>query len=464
MIRRPGAAPRQVRRRLAAPAPAAEPKRRRRRPPAVGGTVEEKFANFEEVAASDVSLAWLKPGDWLQTHRGVYGGEEAVLAGRLQRIVVEGDVVEAELTLTGTKLESLLKFATGHSPAVIRLHLCGEGCDQQRANPNLVHSRVLQRVNPGSAKSWEENLIVADELHPLRAHQEAWKKGQEAEEVESKSSTSKKKKKKVDKEKRLEGESGKKKKKKKKGKVGGKAIARKKLTDLFNGTGLDPDQKQRKLLAKKTKKRLRKAKSSTSTSDSSSSSSSSMEDQGDQLLDDKNRIQRIASLAPGLLCHQGIMSMKENINQASGTPWGLEEATIPPICLQYTRQYLLPRSSQAMSRKLLTLAHIVDYLLQGRVAEAADTACQRVKACEMVQAGQSWTTASKIELVGTADPSLASRPEIQIAAKEAQLDAKAKGTSWSSAEKGKSKGKGKDKGKDKGKEKTGSKGDAKKGS
>ena len=97
-------------------------------------------------------------------------------------------------------------------------------------------------------------------------------------------------------------------------------IAKKKLEDLFSGTGLDPDAKQRKVLLRKTKKRLKKMRSSSSSSGSSSTSSSSLEVETDHLLEDKSRIQRIALLAPGLLTMQGVQNMKENINQAGGTP------------------------------------------------------------------------------------------------------------------------------------------------
>lgn len=464
MNRPAAAAPRGPRlRRPAAAAAKVEPRRRLRRPPAVGETVEEKFNRGEEVACEDIQLHWLKPGDWIQVAKGVYGGEEATLAGKVQRVLVEGEQRELEAILTGTRLESLLRYASGHTPALVRIHLCSPSCDQLRVNPDLIHTRALQRLEAASPKTWEENLLGVDELQPLRAHHDSWRAKQPPGEEESKSSGSKEKTKKKKKEddKKSDGKSGKKKKKKKK-KVGGRLIAKKKLEDVFSGTGLDPDQKQRRILLHKTKKRLRKTKSSSSSSGSSSSSSSSLLEAQD-LLDDKSKIQRLAILAPGLLAMQGVTKMKENINQAGGTPWGLDDSSIPPISLQYTRQFLLPRASQAMSRELLTLSHVLDYLLQGRCAEAADAACQRLKALEMVQQGQNWATAAKVEVVSGMEPTVASRPEVQIAAKEAQLDAKAKGSSWSSEGKGKAKGSGKSKGKDKDKGKAGGRGDQKKG-
>ena len=364
------------------------------------------------------------------------------------RVVVEGDQREVEVELTGTKSEALLRYASGLSPAVVRLHLCPPSCDQLRAIPNLVHVKGLQRVDPATPKTWEENLLQVDEMHPLRAHQEAWNEEEKAKKRDDKTSDSSGKKKKKKKEKKDGDKSSKKKKKKK---VGGRVIAKKKLEDLFSG--------DRVVLLRKTKKRLKKMRSSSSSSGSSSTSSSSLEVETDHLLEDKSRIQRIALLAPGLLTMQGVQNMKENINQAGGTPWQLEDATIPPICLQYTRQFLVPKATQGVTRELLTLSHLLDCLLQGRCAEAADAACQRLKALEMVQQGQSWATAAKVELV---DPMVSTRPEIQIASKEAQLDAKAKGSSWSSEGKGKSKSKGKEKGKERDKGRQGGKGDAKK--
>lgn len=461
-MHRPAAAGGVRRRRpAAAGVPKAVPKRRAGGPPADGRPAAERFENGEEIASEEVKVEWLTPGVWLQSQHGVYGGEKAIFAGRVLRVVVEGAQVEAELELTGTKLESLLRYATGQAPAVVRVHLCPNSCDQLRANPNLLHAKYLQKLSAATPKTWEENLVVADELHPLRAHQEAWKAGKDREEVESKSSTAKGKKKKKKKDDKGDGKESKKKKKKKK-KVGGRAIAKKKLEDVYSGTGLDPNPKTRRSLLKKTRKRLRKSKSSSSDSSSSTSTSSSLVDGQMPLLEDKSRIQKIAYYAPGMLTQQAVASMKDNINTAGGTPWSVDEESIPPICLQYTRQFLVAKATQGMSRELLTLAHVLDCLLQGRCAEAADLACQRLKALEMVQQGQPWATAAKLELVGPAEPTVSSRPEIQIAAKEAQLDAKAKGSSWSSSEKGKAKGKGKDKGKDKDKGKSGGKGDAEK--
>lgn len=150
------------------------------------------------------------------------------------------------------------------------------------------------------------------------------------------------------------------------------------------------------------------------------------------------------------------MQMKEHVNQSSGVPC-LDEKSVPPIVLQYCRQFLLPRATQAMARELSTLSHIVDYLLLGRAAEAIDTATQRLKALELALQGQPWTTASKVELIQASEPSFATRPEIQMAMKEAKEDQRAKASSYSYVPgegKGKSKGKSKEKDKGKGKEKS----------
>lgn len=127
-MNRPAAAPRRLRRPAAAVAKAA-PKRARHRPPAVGGSAEERYKRGEEVAADELSLAWLTPGAWVQTHRGVYGGEPTVLAGKIKRVIVEGVDKELEVELTGTRSETLLRYATGQSPAVIRIHLCPASSD-----------------------------------------------------------------------------------------------------------------------------------------------------------------------------------------------------------------------------------------------------------------------------------------------------------------------------------------------
>ena len=230
---------------------------------------------------------------------------------------------------------------------------------------------------------------------------------------------------------------------------GGKAMAKKKVADLYTGTGLDPDPKARRRIKRKAKKKLKKSKTSSSSSSQSSESSSSVE--GDLgLLQDRNKVQLLAEVAPGVLTEESLQHMKTHVLQASGSTWAMDSDSLPPIVSQYMRSHIAPRASGGILREVVTIAHALDLLLQARPAEAADTLSQRLKSLELTISGQPWATSQKIEVVPQLEATMASRAEVQVAQKEARLDVQAKGPS-ASWDKGKTKGKGKDK--DKGKEK-----------
>lgn len=182
------------------------------------------------------------------------------------------------------------------------------------------------------------------------------------------------------------------------------------------------------------------------------------------LLEQRSKIQRIAELAPGLLSSEALQAMKSQLLQASGTPWGVEDTSLPPLVMQYVRQHCAAKASLPVLRELSTLALICDHLLMGRPAEGLDVAFQRLKSLEMVLAGHTWLTSQKVELLARADQGVAGRGEVQVAQKEALLDSKAKGAAGGSEKgpKGKGGSKGKEKDKGKGKTKGGSKDDGKK--
>eukprot|EP00435_Cladocopium_sp_Y103_P064849 s76_g26.t1 len=307
-----------------------------------------------------------------------------------------------------------------------------------------------QRERGIDERTWEDNLKESDENAELRRRQEAWEtrqpKGGEAQE-EASSSREEKKKKKQSKEKKKE-------KRAKEQKIGGRSIARKDLKSLYSGTGLDPDPKVRKRLKRKIRRRLRRTKDTSSTSSRSSTEDSS-EGVQDEILEDRSKVQKVAEMAPGALAAASVQSMKVYVLQATGTTWSQDEDSLPPIMSQYTRQFLAGRSSGGLLREAVTLSHIGDLLLMGRPAEALDAAGQRLKSLELTMMGQPWTTAQKIETVPALDAAIASRPEIQLAQREALLDSRSRGSA-STWDKGKVKGKGKEqqKGKEKGKGQT----------
>jgi hypothetical protein len=455
-LRRPAAAGAALRR----PAAAVEaPPERGRRRLDFGAA----YNRGEVVKASELAPALLDKGHWLVSEESKYFEEDCKWAGKVVRVTLEAGEAEVQVEVTGTQSEALLKFASSKSPPIIRAHLCKEDCDQKRSNPDLVHLKSFKKVAEGVEKTWETNLVLADENAPLRRAQEAWSRRErgEGEDQEgssiSGSSGKKKRRKKKDKKKKSS------RKEKKAKKIGGKTAAKKPLSVIFENTGLDPDPGARKKLLKKVRRRLRKSKTSTS-STSSSSTSASPGPSDQDILEDRSRIQKIASMGPGILSATAIQSMKQFVLQAGGSTWSMDEDSLPPLMSQYARMHLAPRASGGLLREILTHAHVGDLILQGRVSEALDTVAQRLKSLELVLSGQPWSTAQKVEVAPNLEATISSRAEVQVAMKESRLDSQAKGSMspWEKG-RGKSKGKEKDKGKpDKGKSK--GKDDAKKNS
>lgn len=415
-------------------------------------SVSEAFHSGQEVEAVDCPLSLLEPGTWFRGLRASYEGGEVDFAGKVKHIQVEGLSWEVIVSPTGTKSEDLLRYCTSVDKPVLRCHLCRRDCDRRRTSPELLHLLKLQKISPGEDLGWENNLCVEDELPTLREAHQGWKedtKGtDDKKEAASSSSTEKRKRKKKLKKKQ------KKKDREKYANLGGKQNSVKPLTALFSGTGLDPEAERRKILRRRVKKRLKKSK------DSSSSTGSSTSEEGEgplelSLLEQRSKIQRISEAAPGLLASEALQVMKQYLLQANGTPWGVEDATLPPLVLQYVRQVCQQKATPPVLREMSTLATLSDQLLLGRPAEALDIALQRLKSLEMSTQGHTWMTAQRVELLPRTDMGLAGRGEVQVAQRETALDVKAKGSSNNNEKgakgKGSSKGKEREKGKSKGK-------------
>lgn len=235
------------------------------------------------------------------------------------------------------------------------------------------------------------------------------------------------------------------------------------LSAPFSGTGMDPDPERRRILRRRVKRKLKRDKdSSTSTGSSSSEGGGPMET---NMLEQRSKIQHISDISPGLLPSEALQTMKEHLLQASGTPWGVDDSSLPPLVLQYVRQQCGGKTSPPVMREMSTLATLADNLLLGRPAEALDIAFQRLKSLEMSAiGGYTWVTSQRVELLPRTEMGLAGRGEVQLAQREAQLDAKAKGSSGSTEKggKGKQSNKGKEQ-KGKGKGRGGAKEDGKKG-
>jgi hypothetical protein len=203
--------------------------------------------------------------------------------------------------------------------------------------------------------------------------------------------------------------------------IGGKAVAKKPLKALYEGTGLDPNWKHRKKLMRKVKKKLKKSKETSSSTGSTSSTGSSGMD-NEELLEDRSKIHKVASLGPGLLSAQGISAMKEHLTQIAGTGWESDPHLLAPLLCLYHRTYMLNKLTGGVNREFATLCWIGDQLLQGRVAEGMDGLMQRLKSLEMTAGGTSWATSQKLELVPPPTAAIGTRSEYQVARREARLD------------------------------------------
>ena len=445
-VRRPAAADPHGRRRGGGARPPV-----RRRPAAAldekEGGLQDRWARGEEILASEFSPGLVPSGSWIRSTQATYFEAPCEFAGTVDKVVLQGGETELGVVLTGTSSEELLRYASGVTPPLIRVHLCSEGCDQKRTNVDLVHLHRFRQVVEGAARQWEENLKGGDENQELRRRQAEWEERQNRDkQITDERSDSRAR---EDKKKKEKKKDKKKEKRNRNKKVGGKALARKKAEDLYAGTGLDPDPKVRRLVKRRAKKRLKKSKVSSSSSSRSSSSSSSVEVELG-LLEDRNKVQLLSEVAPGVLTEESLQHMKTYVVQASGSTWSLDVETLPPIMSQYMRHYIAPRASGGILREAVTLSYAADLLLQSRPAEALDVLNQRLKSLEMTISGQPWSTSQKIELAPHWEATMASRAEVQVAQKEAKLDSQAKGgpSSW---DKGKAKSKGKEKGKEKGK-------------
>ena len=405
------------------------------------------------------------------TITGRYWGAPCEITGLVRAIQVRGkEDVEIEVDLQGTTTETILRWATGSSEKVMRIHMCGSRCEAMLDAENLLHGEEI-KLRKGEDPAWAMNLV--DEERPGgQAAGEAARGGdpagekEEKREIERGRSREREKKKKKKKRGRSSDERQSPKGESKK-KVSIRAMARKSLKSVFEGTGMDPNPKVRKKITAKASRKAKKKRKSSSGSSSTETSSGSTEEESGELFEETQKVRKIGRFAPGALTTAGCREMASNLLNSTGGIWDQSEGALQPICCQYFRQVLSSRVTGGQSREALTLSWCLDLLMQGRIAEASDGLMQRLKAIEMSAQGASWSISQRIELVPAEKPIISSRAETREAIKESKEEnrtraeaskGKAKGD-WSGSwretpwqqEKGKSK-EGKGKGK-KGKEK-----------
>ena len=355
------------------------------------------------------------------TITGRYWGAPCEITGLVRAIQVRGkEDVEIEVDLQGTTTETILRWATGSSEKVMRIHMCGSRCEAMLDAENLLHGEEI-KLRKGEDPAWAMNLV--DEERPGgQAAGEAARGGdpagekEEKREIERGRSREREKKKKKKKRGRSSDERQSPKGESKK-KVSIRAMARKSLKSVFEGTGMDPNPKVRKKITAKASRKAKKKRKSSSGSSSTETSSGSTEEESGELFEETQKVRKIGRFAPGALTTAGCREMASNLLNSTGGIWDQSEGALQPICCQYFRQVLSSRVTGGQSREALTLSWCLDLLMQGRIAEASDGLMQRLKAIEMSAQGASWSISQRIELVPAEKPIISSRAETREAIK-----------------------------------------------
>lgn len=343
---------------------------------------EEKEEKEEEPAIkAERRFSEVKPQELLKLgpvcmQEAVYYGRTVHVAGHLVALHTKADQLYAELKVTGTKDEELLRVLSGKRPRHLSVHLCGEDCSQAVTDEDLIHSKTFQTIDLKrlpwltSLEDVREEVEGEDELAKLRAEQERREKlaGDRAGEPKEK---------KRKKEEKRQGEGRVEESPKKDSEE--LEAGQKELKAVFSNTGMDPDAKKRGRLFKKAKKVGRKKKkrkkkesasSSPSKGSSGSSSSSSTNSQADGLFDEELRVKKIWKRFPGILTAQTLGEAKQSLLTGAGTLWGTDKSALPPIFIQYGRSQLMPLMGPAVQQECLTLCTALDFLHKAKLQEA----------------------------------------------------------------------------------------------
>lgn len=441
--------------------------------------IADKFAQGESVVLDKLPVSSWKVGALVALDEAKYFGGPCQVAGRFREWAVVGDQHRVRIQVTRTTHEDLLKYITGTTLRQAEVHLCGAQCSGEPHDQGLLHCRKgrLIKMEKEGECTWEKNLAEdVDDLARLREAQKDTEKDareMEALKKKEKSSSSSSRGKKDEKKKKEKMKKKKKKQKKEavdtkenvddkrtsKRSFGGRSVARKDLSLVFSGTGLDPRPHIRRRVLKYAKKKVAKKKDSASSSSGSLSTGSDevSSEEGHDVLMDASKIKMMSRHAPGGLTMMGALRMQESLAEQEGV-WQLQEnvKSLPACTLRYVRASLGSRLLGGALKEAITLASSLDLVLQGRVAESADMMIQRLKSMERVSQGSSWTSAERMELAPALNPQISTRAEVEAANREAKLDMKAKGGApatyptkgtYGKGKKGKTEEKGQGKGK-----------------
>ena len=172
-------------------------------------------------------------------------------------------------------------------------------------------------------------------------------------------------------------------------------------------------------------------------------------------MDHHLRLVAYASKRPGRLAVRLLRKMGQAVGFSSGanlirspTTEGAVPASAHLYYLAVMTPQLVSKWTPRSQRELKYWTTILDLLVQGKVAQVADVACQRVKALEKsIHDGNNWRRARFLELVEPEDVQLIDRGEERMMSKELEHEEKhrPKGSwnQWERPQKGEHKGKGK---------------------
>lgn len=119
-----------------------------------------------------------------------------------------------------------------------------------------------------------------------------------------------------------------------------------------------------------------------------------------------------------------IAEAKEALFTQMGTASEPMEGAVPALVTQYVRQVLMPSMSGPVARESHHWGLLLDLLLTGQVASAADLGAQRLKALEGHSKGMKPELLRQLELVAQERPSLSSTTEIMKAGRQANEEQK----------------------------------------
>ena len=445
--------------------PAAAPRRFRR--PAIRGTDEDGGKPLDRGWKKVAEVTLEEVAGWKTVQaRGAYWDEAAEVAGNLLEVRLSGGQREAVIRVTGTNNEAVLKAMSADPKQEMVLHLCPDPCPVKAWSDNLMHIQEFQEIDL-DALGWgrcllghrEEEAVTGDELGKLRREAEDLRergKGRGSGPV-------------VMAEKDPPGEAGgvdpgkeatKEKKKKKKKRKRVRIEGTKELTTIYGNTGLDPDPEIRRRIRKKareiTEKGRNKKRSSSSGSSDSSSSSTGMSLEGDQeLFEAPTPVQVVWKKYPGSLTSAMVAEARQSLLVQLGGHATSSTTSVPPLMAQYARQCLTTGMQGPLLRETVHWSILLDLLLAGKIASAADLACQRLKTLEAVCKGVRADVLRAMELVPPEKSSLASTGELWRAGRHASEEVKVfNKVGGKESDKGKYKSKDRDKEKgEKGKEK-----------